>query len=221
MKKSISFILAVLIFVCSSFVVSANTLGTNASEQKQLIDNINLIPISENDLPDGVIPMEFDSEEEAKLFILKIKNELDKSERHSSVEIPLINPLLRITQGTATVAQQFISAGLAVISLKINYTTSGNNNTGRITSVSPYTDFTGFTLGFGWTQSDVGYQITPSEKDVYVWGNGVLDYYILIEGGIRIYSENRSLSGMAYLVHWKHKIKNIKQENLIRLKIVL
>jgi hypothetical protein len=156
-----------------------------ASEQTSIIKN-DLKIISKNELPSNVIPMKFNSDEEALAYLNKTFSNIDTQ----------LNPIVcgsGGTKGNATVATKRISTNK--IYLKLRYSTSGNANTGRITSLDPYTQFTGFTLGFDWHQNSIGADIDSNGKDVYVYTEGSLEYYILVNSLLKFYSRPISLSG--------------------------
>ena len=66
---------------------------------------------------------------------------------------------------------------------------------GKIISVNPFTEFTGFTLGFDWNQTNIGSKISSNGESFDAWANGQLDYYLLIDGFIKLYSQSVSISG--------------------------
>lgn len=163
-----------------------------ASENNDIV--FTTIPLDQ--IPDHVIPLEFDSEEEARAYILAATNQENNS---NSYENSSISP--RATNGTATVDTYSVGAFSGTIALKVNYGTSGDNHTGYIKYVEAFTTYTGWTLGFEWKEARNGASITSSGKDVYAYSEGVLEWYIILEGIGKYYSQDISLSGYAYLIH--------------------
>ncbi len=88
---------------------------------------------------------------------------------------------------------------MGTVSLRASYGTTGASHTGTITYINPYTQFTGFTLGIEWNQSNIDYSIYSNQKDAYIYCNGTLNYYILVSGLIKVASKNLSLNRTCYL----------------------
>lgn len=137
----------------------------------------------------------FETEEEAAKFLETITSELSKSIQFNAAT--QITPMA--TYGDTLVSRKIVSF-TAYINLRVSYTTSGNSNTGYITSHNAYTTFTGFNLGFGWDERICYSQITSSGKDIYAYTSGTLDFYLLVDGFIRLYSKPVTLSGYAYAI---------------------
>jgi len=199
MKKFASlFLVLVFLFSSSTFTVQAS--GTAINRVDSIEPTITII--DESQIPEGVIPLEFESEEELNAYI----EELGKQIANMTTSEPVpINPRGRATTGTAYIASQNFGLG-ANVSLYVSYMTSLNNNLGAIVFADPFTSFTGYTFGFVWNQSSIGSYITSNGKNVYAYANGVVDQYLTITGGggfgsIKIASYSCNLSGYAYLVH--------------------
>jgi hypothetical protein len=159
--------------------------GTAFAQGWDSITTDDLKVISKKEVPTNVNPVSFKSDEEAVAYINQVFSNVDT---RSNFDV-----IARATNGNATVTTTKVST--STISLKLRYSTSGNGNTGTITSLDPYTTFTGFTLGFDWTENTIGATISSSGKDVHVYTDGTLDYYLLIDGLIKLYSKPISMSG--------------------------
>ncbi|MDR1550383.1 MAG: hypothetical protein LBT06_17605 [Hungatella sp.] len=67
----------------------------------------------------------------------------------------------------------------------------------RLTSFDLYEAFTDFTLDLYWSENSIGATISSSGKDVHVYTDGTLDYYLLIDGLIKLNSRPICMSGDA------------------------
>jgi len=181
MIKKITSLVLLLTFFCT---------GTALASGQDSVTTDDLKVISKKEIPSNVTPVSFKSDEEAVAYLNQVFNNINVQ---TNFDI-----LTRATNGNTTVATTKVSTG--TISLKLRYTTSGNGNTGTITSLDPYTTFTGFTLGFGWTENSIGATITSSRKDVYVYTDGTIDYYLLIDGLLKLYSRPISMSGTVSVI---------------------
>ncbi|MGF7144644.1 hypothetical protein HNQ56_003076 [Anaerotaenia torta] len=186
MKKYIIGILSFsLIFVLclSPVAASANDENTNISIKSATLE----------DIPEGIIPMQFNSEDEFQDYLknFKITYNYDNLTGANSVGV-------MSTDDTVTVGSQ--SAGGATVTLYAAYGTSGDNHRGKITYCNPYTQLSGFTFALTWTQSTIGAEIKSNEKDVYIYTSGVIDVWAILPGGVKIASYPINISRTCYLV---------------------
>ncbi len=142
-----------------------------------------LIPITELEV--------FDSQTEINLYMNSLQVSMNSISNNSIVPYA--------TYGNAKVASQKFGIN-AYVNLYVDYSTSGNNNTGTITSHSPYTTFTGFTNGMSWEERHKSSRITSSGKDIYATASGEVVSYLLIDGLIEMGRTPANLSGYAYVI---------------------
>lgn len=88
----------------------------------------------------------------------------------------------------------------ATIQLRLNYTTSGSNNTGRILQHNAYTSVTGLTAFQSWEETSCTSTITNSGKDIYVQARGAAIYSILSGGVIEVSRAPVNISGTVYVI---------------------
>lgn len=185
MRKYVSLLALVILVAFSTFPSYASEFIANDGTK------VEVKVIDREDIPNGIIPQTFNTEEEA---IFYLNNIYDNMVLMQNSIVPYS------TTGDALVATRQVGY-TGSINLRVNYETTGNSNTGSISYVSPYTTFTGFNLGFGWTESDIGYRISNGGKDIYVYTNGTLDYYLLVDGLVKLYSKPVNLSGTVAVIH--------------------
>jgi hypothetical protein len=159
--------------------------GTALASGGDSITTDDLKVISKKEVPSNVNPVTFKSDEEAVAYLNQVFSNINTRTNFDMIA--------RATNGNTTVASTKVSTG--TITLKLRYSTSGNGNTGKITSLDPYTTFTGFTLGFDWTENSIGATISSSGKDAHVYTDGTIDYYLLVDGLIKLYSRPIRMSG--------------------------
>ena len=56
-------------------------------------------------------------------------------------------------------------------------------------------------IRFDWDERACGASIVSGGRDVYAWAAGTLDYYLLVNGVIRLYSEEVNLEGLVMIFH--------------------
>ncbi len=64
-----------------------------------------------------------------------------------------------------------------------------NGSFGQIKDCSEYTTFTGFTYGFGWNEDYMTHRIASNGQSVKITCEGTLDYYLLVNSVLRVYSQ--------------------------------
>lgn len=136
----------------------------------------------------------FDSREAANAYLNGMMSGIANPIDHHAT----INFSSRATNGHALVKS--INFGTNSLHLFVDYTTSGDGNTGRITYHNAYTSFVGFTLGTTWHELTCYSQVTSSGKDIYASASGELEYYLIVEGFIELGREFVGLDGYCYAV---------------------
>lgn len=183
--------IVVFSLICALFI-STTTFASTLQISAQDIEN-GLIDVNPEDIPEGVIPVKYDSLNEAIKYI----QENIKSRKNIFEDRLLLPSLTRATNANLLVDEHDVTVGK--VKLYINYGTSGDSSTGTITYVSPYTVFEGFSMGYDWVEKSIGYNIASNKKDVYVYASGQLDYYVIVNGGIKVWSEHINLGRTCYL----------------------
>ena len=176
MLKKFNIFLYVVIF---SFLLLAYVKDVHAEE---------IIFTETSNIPTGVIPMEFNTEDEAKNYISQML--LDEV----YIEDDCINIDFRGTDRTVTVATKRLGVA-GKIHLKLSYGTSLPGNKGTIEYADAFTTTSGFSLGFNWVEDNIGTDIRPSGKDIYVYASGRIEYYILVNGVTKFYERDIDLHG--------------------------
>lgn len=176
-KKLLSLVLTILVMGSLSSTALADTLYESPSITVEE-PTITTIPFENYDGDIENLPV-FETEEAALAYASEWINEIE--ENSAIIELPLINEKLRSTNGNVFVTQYRVAAGVYV-RLYANYGTTGYNNTGKISYISPYTLFeTGPTLGT-WTQANAGHNISPDGKDAYIFANGTVQTRVMVHG---------------------------------------
>ncbi len=139
--------------------------------------------------------LSFSDRNEATQYVQGLKKAIQNPCDHNAT----IDFSARATHGDALV-RSITYNYLNTLALRVEYTTSGDANTGKITYHRAYTTFSGFTLGIAWNEITCNSQVTASGKDIYASANGELAYYLLIEGLIELGRESVNLSGYCYAV---------------------
>lgn len=122
---------------------------------------------------------------------------IETIENHKYDNIVLSSVMERATNSDKLV-DSYSTMG-ATVSLRLSYSTSGNNNTGTITRHEPYTQLSGFTAFVSWKETYAKSWIV-SGKDIKVEAKGEIIYNILNEGIIEVSRQPITLSGTVYAI---------------------
>lgn len=174
------------------FVLAISNVSFGSVNQRVTVNDLKTI--SADEIPNGIIPKEFSSDEEAVKYLNKVYSSMSIESGEKISES-------RSTNGNVTVATQRLGVLGGSISLKLRYGTSGDNHTGEVTYVDPYTTTSGITYSFEWREDNIGAEISSSGKDVYVYTDGVIIAYLLVDGLIKIDETPVSLSGYVPVIH--------------------
>lgn len=98
-------------------------------------------------------------------------------------------------QGTRDILVDSYNWGIGSVNLYARVTDNGY----RVTGASAYTVVEGFTPGLSWREITKGARIVYNGTAVEAWATGQLDYYLIIEGGVKVYSKKISLSDTVYI----------------------
>ena len=132
--------------------------------------------ISPEDVPDGVIPMEFDSVEEAREFIER-QNELLSSNVSKEYNLASTSGGILMDSSRTGVKKQTFIIGLGKINVEAKFACTRKKFT-KVISVKSV--LTGLSYGNEWVQDTYSSAITNKGRKLTVKVYGHLDYYILV-----------------------------------------
>jgi len=204
MKRVFTAFLAIILFS----TVGLSDVSASAKEKEQQIYTKGTFSLDE--IPEGVTPLYFNSVEEADEYIANINssilanNELQKLQKNElqNIDNETFDPLSAASMQTYSVlVSQYGDFPISPYEVKLNcnYTTSGDHS-GYIMNVDPYTSYEYITLFHTWTENACDYVISTSGKDIYVYAEGTLTYYFVIQGIGDVHSWPVSLSGWVYAI---------------------
>jgi len=163
-----------------------------------------LIDIDKQGLPKGIDPIEFDSVEELEAFLANVQRELEasrienarlkKAHEHNFL-LPLPNDEASILQlYTATKSKPTAIVGFGYFNIRVEYTYRINYYDGtpiyRFVSCESVMGYlTGASPGVEYEERNTSYGITDSYRTLIATSEGLLHYYLLIDGFLKIYSE--------------------------------
>ena len=170
--------------IVAVFIISFFTMSCQEEDfQMKDMEEPSFEPISLSEIPSGVIPLEFESHEEAKEYFKKLQEEREKI-GETIISYSNEQDIPRLKGGG--VERHPISGALYGLFVSINYDYVGGNVT-----ISSY--YTGFTFSIGWEQ----YHVTYYWSDPYInyTIHGVEIWYIVIQGIGEIYRNPQTFSG--------------------------
>lgn len=198
LKKLIVYSLAIGI-ISTTFATKtfANELDNKniPNEIKQLEEKYdNLEVIHESELPENVVPLKFNTVEEADAYIKNLEKN-DKEENINLGEMDLSEVPRFRTSGVEHYSK-YIGFGKINIDASIIYLWSsslGQNYYSKCTNVNSYV--TGLEFGHSWEQTSYAANIVDRGRQLNVTVNGKNNYYILIDTNLtKYYSERKSYS---------------------------
>lgn len=171
-------LMTMLVSLTPAFAANLSSTTTENVYVKEYNVNVGegtLQTIDKSEIPENVKPIRLKDEKELYDFIQKMEEETDVLNTKNSINV----------MSTSSIPSVSEKVGLGTVYLKARYTTSGT----RVTSVSPFTQFTGFTYGITWEQNTIGSKITSTGKDFEAWTSGTAHTYILLDSGMtRLFS---------------------------------
>ena len=191
LKKMVFRLLSITIVFSMMCAISAFAETSRISVSPKTVEDLKTV--SPEEVPEGIVPMEFDSDESAVAYL-----------NHIYSNMTLITgediPATYATNGNATVAEQRLGVLGGKVILKLRYTTSGNGNKGPNKKIEPYKTTSGITYSFDWREDSIGAEIASSGKDVYAYSDGVIIAYLLVDGLIKLDETPVSLNGFVALI---------------------
>lgn len=186
MNKKLSIILCACVMplampaqtVCAQEAI-LNDASTNAFSDT-VAEELGGEAISVDEIPSNVIPIEFETIEEAKEFLAEqeeLTQQTISNDSFNAVDsvFTLDTTRARTTSGVKT---QVIYTGTCNINIYANYQCANKKFT-KCTGVK--STLTGLTTGIKWTQDNYSASIPTTGKKLYVTVYGHYDYYILIK----------------------------------------
>lgn len=199
--KSITKVFCVtLSFLTLLFVLPINVFASNLMGDESAISfgETTFERISVDQIPEHITPLVFKNDAEKETYFANYFNNAQIIRPNNMIRDGIVEPMA--TNGDALVAYKTYGATQAKVSLYVNYTTSGDNNTGTITHYDPYTTFTGITFSMEWHETACDGYITSSGKDVYAYARGEVISYLVVNGVIEVARTPVSLNGYAYII---------------------
>lgn len=199
MKKRLSVFLVVVTLMLNVLPAYAEeNMGADDYTAEYIAEQLGGEAISPEEVPDDVVPIEFDTIEEAKEFIAEQDNMFQDTtfvanessdDTSSSVSD---GGWSRKLANTATKTASCTVTPLSSMKIMATYTYA-NNKFVSVTEVK--TSFTGYTVGSDWNQDTYSSSITNDGKKLNVTVYGHMDLYLLINSKItKLGAENKQFS---------------------------
>ncbi len=192
-------LLVILATSTSAFATKAEFVQRNdSSVSKELMDFYGLQSVES--VPEGVTPIVVHSDEELKAIFDAMKHitivPVSVTSRDTLDATIQSGSTYWVTTNTAI--QIFNLFGWMYINLDAHIQIYSYLSFRQIIGSQQFTYLSGCTLGYGWTQTYAYADNYGTHINVY--GGGVLDFYVIIEGGIKYYSMLHNLS-LTYAVY--------------------
>ncbi|NOK61979.1 MAG: hypothetical protein GFH27_549289n327 [Chloroflexi bacterium AL-W] len=178
-NKVFGLFIATMVFVATGISVSAQS--SVSQEYMELYEKYDLISVSE--VPDGIVPIVIESPEQLQKLLQNIGVQNNVIERQ-----PFLPDIPTTDAQTIVQRQCTANAGLATFNtwadIVVDFVPGSSFR--AINSANAWVGLTGVTLGFDLTSTYTNvYNRTSS---IEIVGGGIIDVYLVIDGGIKIYS---------------------------------
>ncbi|MBE0451268.1 MAG: hypothetical protein IBX70_10520 [Clostridia bacterium] len=199
MRKSLlSLILILVVIATPSFANGSSTTSINT-------DALDLSTVEI--LPDGITPIVIENQTQFDEFVKAMKTAPETIEEVSYLK----NPNLISSYSTNGIITYYTSAsknlGLGIgdwsstklkLTAAIEIYTSGSFR--QINGSTQWTNLEGYTIGLDWTEHYNSSTIQNGGQSIDVSASGTLDYYLIVNGVIKLYSKNMNIS-LSYRVY--------------------
>ncbi len=181
LKKNVFSVIVMIVLTMSLSITSL----AKEDDKNLKTYGFNIEYVDKEELPKGA--EEYDSLQEALDTFKGIVDSLEYKE-------PEDNEIMPYSTSRDVLVKSY-SNGVAKVNLRCAYTTTGNANTGKVSSKKAYTTYTGLTISTSWKQSYASATLASSGKDILCKAGGVLNYNVIVEGIGTVISDSVTLSG--------------------------
>ncbi|WP_165613123.1 hypothetical protein [Paramaledivibacter caminithermalis] len=176
-----------------------------ATEKSSLDEKYGLKTITEEQLPEGIEPIEFKSQEELEQFLQRINN-TDSIDLGTTIidkngfVISSIRNSLANKSGTEDTFEwdKTKKHGLLTQHLNARVTVYAHGSFGQIQKVKKvHTYATGYSGGINYVPDPnaCGSDISSDKQSAKIYGAGDIEYYLIISGGLKLTTKRAKISG--------------------------
>ncbi|GAU78337.1 hypothetical protein [Fusibacter sp. 3D3] len=180
------------ILICFLLILTLSVPGfADGNSSTEVIDTsaINLERI--NFLPDGVTPIEINSQKEFDEFVKKATAE---TYTNSKSVIKIIPRLYSGSSTSVSVSTSKLMGGVIYLNLNAVIDVYINGSFGQINGYNAWTSLTGYTVGTTWTENYIKPNISADKQSITLTSYGTLKHYLLISGVVEMWSEDTNIS---------------------------
>lgn len=199
-KKVLSASVLTFTLLVTSLPVYAEEVETESTESAEYIaEQLGGEAITEDELPEGVVPIEFDTVEEAKEYLEEQESLIDDAvndlEENTDESLNSLRKRGFSASERGVLTAKFIT-GLDALNVYVNYT-YGDSKFISVDSVT--TSHTGVTIGNEWNLDTYTYYYGANGRRLYLTIYGHWDHYILVNSSLtRIGSDKKEYSTSWY-----------------------
>jgi len=186
------FVILILFGQGSMFSIeSQSTFDEAYISYQEIINQFNLISV--NYIPEGITPLKFNTPQELERFLISLERSAQKTPHFHFAEERFPQ---RFLAGTESVTYNVITRSCSVPLGygRASFHTWGDIRVGSLgslrgidTVLSTYTGLTGLTMTATLT-NEYSYAYNQTAAQVSIKGGGIVNVYLIIEGGVRLYS---------------------------------
>ena len=151
-------------------------------------------------IPEGITPLVFDSVEELENFLVESEKAAKPSQHTTYIEYNPKKPQPGVKSVSYTVVTRSCSSIIAVgtkfntwADIRVGFSGSSYYTTWIDSVLNTRVGLTGLTMGKD-LSNEYSYSYNQTTQSVSVVGGGIFNMYMVVEGGIRVYSRPVSCS---------------------------
>lgn len=188
-----------MLFVVFGNPVTANAQGNSPSKELEALSNkFGLVEVTK--IPEGITPLVFDSVEDLENFLVETEKAAKPSQHTTYIEYNPKKPQPGVESVSYTVVTRSCSSTVAVgtqfntwADIRVGFSGSPYYTTWIDSVLNTRVGLTGVTLGMD-LSNEYSYSYNQTTQSVSVVGGGIFNIYLVVEGGIRLYSRPVSCS---------------------------
>lgn len=198
-------LLLIVMTLCLSLVFSGVGFAQMSSEDvdselERLANQYNVKFRDVVGIPEGVTPIEYGSIEELEKDLIKQQEYV--AEQEALMSKALLNRCAELDLDSVNIQASGYQdkafplgalTGLPPVSLNIgvDYTYSGNQFL-TCTGIDSWLTGFQFPIGYGWEQTSASHSIIDGRHTLAVTVRGTVDWYLIIQGGLKMFTHNHS-----------------------------
>lgn len=198
--------LAVTMIFCGTISSFATSDAKNSEKLNEISKKYELKDVKVSDIPEGIIPLKFDSAEELDKYLESLKANKKEEKpliiKNTNNDFQANNNFQALASSypTGSQSQKLSSFVTGSWNMSVTYTYDPDMKPKRFVSCSNISIYmSGITIGTNWKKIDDDFTLLDGRRTLYAKEWGVAEHYIILEGTGKIFEEPRTFDAYFYL----------------------